>query len=114
MSISSSVEDPLGVVHKRLAYLLCAKLATGAKVPWSDATEKDKLSVSLARSCQTISFDLARCAILSLIVLSVLSLISAGRQGWTAAGFPVLKGKSISKVYVAIPKGDEELPKYTM
>ncbi|KAL1672060.1 hypothetical protein EV122DRAFT_195089, partial [Schizophyllum commune] len=37
MSISSSVEDPLGVVHKRLAYLLCAKLPTEVTVPWSDA-----------------------------------------------------------------------------
>ncbi|KAL1712978.1 hypothetical protein EV715DRAFT_277638 [Schizophyllum commune] len=94
MSISIFDTDRLGMLHSRLAYLLCAKLATCGSIPWPHAGCGDELTV-LTSTYHSMSFDLAR-------------------RGWVVASFsPGTKPKSVlGKFHVAIPDWDEHIPKY--
>ncbi|KAI5890033.1 uncharacterized protein SCHCODRAFT_02669241 [Schizophyllum commune H4-8] len=94
MKISRIDDDPLGMLHSRLAYLLCAKLATCGSIPWPHAGCGDKLTVSTS-SYHSLSFDLAR-------------------RGWVVGNFPpgINSKSSLGKFYVAIPNWDEDIPKY--
>ncbi|KAL1759887.1 hypothetical protein FB107DRAFT_287355 [Schizophyllum commune] len=94
MSISISDTDRPVMLHSRLAYLLCAKLATRGSIPWPHAGCGDELTV-LTSAYHSMSFDLAR-------------------RGWVVASFsPGTKPRSVpGKFHVAIPNWDEHIPKY--